>query len=290
MFSGSIVALVTPFKNGQVDEEAFINLVEWHIANGTHGLVPCGTTGESATLTHTEHQRLVKLCVETAAGRIPVIAGAGSNATQEAVELAQHAQNCGADAILVVTPYYNKPSQEGMYQHYKAIHNASDIPIVLYNVPSRTSVDLELETVYRLAELPRIIAIKDASPDLSRPLAMREKLGNEFCLLSGEDVTALAYLAQGGDGCISVSANVAPGSCAEMQNAFKAGDIKRAQELNKKLLPVHNAMFCETSPAPVKFGTSLLKLSEADVRLPLVSASERAQKQVHNTLQDIGVL
>jgi 4-hydroxy-tetrahydrodipicolinate synthase len=291
MFSGSIVALVTPFdKDNQFDEQAYADLVEFHIANGTHGLVPCGTTGESATLTHEEHQRAVQICVETAKGRVPVIAGAGSNATHESIGLAQHALNCGADGILVVSPYYNKPTQEGIYQHYKAINDAVDIPIILYNVPSRTVSEIEVDTVLRLAELPNVAGIKDASVDLSRPVKMRVELGEDFCLLSGEDPTALAYLAQGGQGCISVTANVAPGSCAAMHNAWQAGDVKKAQEINNKLYPLHDAMFCETNPIPAKYSVAKLGYGSDAVRLPLVSLTEAGQKQVDKALSLAGVL
>ena len=285
MFAGSIVAMITPFDNGKIDENAFLNLVEWHIQRGTHGLVPCGTTGESATLTHEEHRLLLKLCVEKSAGRVPVIAGAGSNSTAEAIELAHHAESVGADAVLCVTPYYNKPTQEGLYQHYKAIHDATNIPIVLYNVPSRTGVDLACETVYRLAALPRIVGLKDASPDLSRPVAMRAEMGDDFALLSGEDGTALAYLAQGGDGCISVTANIAPTECAKMHEAFQKLDLATARDFNHLLYPIHEAMFCETSPAPVKFASACLKLSSDEVRLPLVSASDEAREQVKRAMQ-----
>ncbi len=285
MFAGSIVALITPFDNGKIDENAFLNLVEWQIEQGTHGIVPCGTTGESATITHEEHRRLLQLCVEKAAGRVPVIAGAGSNSTAEAIELAHHAEAVGADAVLCVTPYYNKPTQEGLYQHYKAIHDATNIPIILYNVPSRTGVDLTCETVYRLAELPRIAGIKDASPDLSRPVAMRAELGDEFILLSGEDGTALAYLAQGGNGCIGVTANIAPAQCAQMHEAYQKLDMATARDLNHLLYPLHDAMFCETSPAPVKYAASCLNRASEEVRLPLVVASDSAREQVKHAMQ-----
>jgi len=290
MFKGSLVALITPFKNGAVDEKGFQSFVDWQIGQGTKGVVPCGTTGESPTLSHDEHKRVVELCVEAAKGRVPVIAGTGSNSTAEAIELTQHAKAAGAAAALVVTPYYNKPSQEGLYQHYKAIHDAVDLPILIYNIPGRSVVDMSVPTMTRLAKLPRIVGCKDATNDLARPLKTREMMGDEFCMLSGEDATALAFLAQGGDGCISVTANVAPRACAEMHEAWQRGDGKTAMKINARLGPLHEALFCESSPAPVKYAVSLLEKSTPDVRLPLVSASPEAQSRVKSAMRSAGLL
>ncbi|HYD99002.1 MAG TPA: 4-hydroxy-tetrahydrodipicolinate synthase [Alphaproteobacteria bacterium] len=290
MFSGSIVALLTPFRNGAVDERAFQDFVDWQIREGTHGLVPCGTTGESPTLSHPEHERVIELCIEVAKGRVPVIAGTGSNSTEEAVSLTRHAKQAGADAVLVVTPYYNKPTQEGLYQHYKAIHDAVEIPIVIYNIPGRSIVDMSVETMARLAKLPNIVGVKDATADLARPLRTRVELGPEFCQLSGEDATATAFLAQGGHGCISVTANVAPRLCSEMHRAWQRGDLAAMAEIRDRLMPLHDAMFVETSPAPVKFAASLLGKCTDDVRLPLVPASERARAAVREAMGRAGLL
>ena len=270
MFSGSITALITPFRDGKLDEAAFQALVDWQIGEGTHGLVPCGTTGEASMLTHDEHRRVVELCVEAAAGRVPVIAGAGSNHTERGIELARDMKNAGADALLVVAPYYVKPNQEGLYQHFRAIHDATDLPMVLYNIPGRCAVDVNVETMARLhADLERFVAIKDATGDLARVAAQREALGKDFCQLSGEDMTALAYNAMGGRGCISVTANVAPRLCAEMQEATLKGDMARALELQDRLVPLHAALFSDASPGPVKFAASLLGLCTEDLRLPM---------------------
>lgn len=290
MFKGSIVALVTPFKDGEFDEASYKALIDWHITSGTHAIVPCGTTGESATLTVAEHEHVVKTCIETVKGRVPVIAGAGSNSTAESVNLAQHAQKYGADAILAVSPYYNKPSQEGIYRHYKAVHDASDIPIILYNVPGRTASNIEVETVKRLAELPRIAGIKDASPDLARPLQMRTQIGSGFCLLSGEDATVAAYLAQGGDGCISVTANAAPALCAQLHEAWQAKDFDTFEAIRDRLMPLHDAMFCEPNPVPAKFAVSKLGHANDDVRLPLVQLTDAGRAQVEAAMRHAGVL
>lgn len=278
MFHGSMVALVTPFKKGKVDFDAFQKLVEWHVASGTHGLIPCGTTGETPTLSEAEHKSLISACIEAVAGRIPVLAGAGSNSTEKAVDLARYAEKHGADGILVVTPYYNKPTQEGMYQHYKTIHDASKLPIMLYNVPSRTGVDIAVETVVRLAKLKRIVGIKDASVDLSRPLQMRTALGDKFILLSGEDATVAAYLAQGGHGCISVTANVAPKLCADLHNYWQVKDFKNFERVRDMLLPLHKAMFIEASPAPAKYCLAKMGKINNELRLPLVPVTAAAQK------------
>lgn len=290
MFRGSIVALITPFRDGKVDEAAFQSFVEWQIAEGTHGLVPCGTTGESPTLSHDEHQRVVELCIEAAGGRVPVIAGTGSNSTAEAIALTRHAKAAGATAALVVTPYYNKPTQEGLFQHFKAIHDAADLPIVIYNIPGRSVVDMSVGTMARLAKLPNIVGVKDATADLVRPLRTRVEIGPEFCQLSGEDATAVAFLAQGGVGCISVTANVAPGACAAMQDAWTAGDFPTVARLRDQLMPLHHAMFVETSPGPVKVGAALLGKCRDEVRLPLVPPTESTRALVREAMVAAGVL
>jgi len=290
MFKGSFVALVTPFRDGAVDEKAFQDLVEWQIAEGTHGLVPCGTTGESPTLSHDEHKRVTELCIEVANRRVPVVAGTGSNSTEEAIELARHAKAAGADAQLVVTPYYNKPTQEGMYRHYKALHDASDLPIIVYNIPGRSIVDMSVATMARLAMLPGIVGVKDATNDLARPLQTRVAMGEDFCILSGEDATAVALLAQGGDGCISVTANIAPKPCAMMHEAWQAGDLTTVRRYNEMLLPLHEALFCETSPGPVKYGASLLGLCAPDLRLPLCEIAETSKRRVEEAMTQAGLL
>ncbi|MGB6085838.1 4-hydroxy-tetrahydrodipicolinate synthase [Parvibaculum sp.] len=290
MFKGSFVALITPFKNGKVDEAAFVKLVEWQIEQGTHGLVPCGTTGESPTLSHEEHKRVVKLCIETARGRVPVIAGAGSNNTVEAIELTAFAKEAGADAVLSVTGYYNKPSQEGIYRHFKAVNDAVDIPIILYNIPGRSIVDISLETMTRLFELKNIVGVKDATANLARVSLQRNAMGPEFCQLSGEDATALGFNAHGGVGCISVTANVAPALCAEFQEATLAGDFRKALEIQDRLLPLHNALFLDPNPAPVKYAASLLGLCENEVRLPLVTASAPTEEKVRDAMKSAGLL
>ena len=263
MFRGSIVALITPFRDGRVDEKAFQSLVDWQVGQGTHGLVPCGTTGESPTLSHEEHMRVVELCIESAAGRVPVIAGTGSNSTAEAVALTRHARDAGADAALVVTPYYNKPTQEGLFRHYKAIHDAVDIPIVIYNIPARSVVDMSVDTMVRLAKLPNIVGVKDATNDLTRPVSTRLSAGGAFCQLSGEDATIGGFLGQGGHGVISVVANIAPKLAVGLQDAWRAGDLKRFGEIRDRLHPVVGALFAETSPGPVKYAASLLGRSTA---------------------------
>ena len=287
MFKGSLVALITPFKSGAVDEKRFQDFVDWQIKEGTHGVVPCGTTGESPTLSHDEHKRVVELCVEVAKGRVPVIAGTGSNSTAEAIDFTRHAKAAGADGALVVTPYYNKPTQEGLYQ---ALNDAVDLPILIYNIPGRCVVDMTVATMARLAQLPNIIGVKDATIDLARPLRTRAAIGPDFCMLSGEDITALAFLAQGGEGCISVTANLAPRACADMHEAWQKGDTPRAMTINERLAPLHDALFCETSPAPVKYGASLMGKSTPDVRLPLVAASPEAQEKVRGAMRLAGVL
>jgi 4-hydroxy-tetrahydrodipicolinate synthase len=290
MFKGSLVALITPFRNGAVDEKAFQDLVAWQIAEGTRGLVPCGTTGESPTLSHAEHKRVVELCLDVAKGKVPVIAGAGSNSTAEAIELTKHAEQAGADAVLVVTPYYNKPTQEGLYQHYKAVHDASSIPIVIYNIPPRSVVDMSVATMARLAKLPRIVGVKDATMDLARPLRTKLAIGAKFCQLSGEDATALPYLAQGGHGCISVTANVAPRLCSDMHKAWADRDLATAMTLNERLMPLHDALFCETSPGPVKYAASLLGLCEPTARLPICEIAAESKEKVAGALRTAGLL
>jgi 4-hydroxy-tetrahydrodipicolinate synthase len=290
MLRGSLVALITPFRDGGVDEKAFQSFVDWQIGQGTHGVVPCGTTGESPTLSHAEHKRVVELCVEVAKGRVPVVAGSGSNSTEEAIDLTRHAKKAGADAALIVTPYYNKPTQEGLYQHYKAINDAVDLPIIIYNIPPRCVIDMSVATMARLAKLPNIVGVKDATNDLVRPLRTRAAIGPDFTMLSGEDGTVMAFMAQGGDGCISVTANVAPRACADMHEAWRKGDTAAAMKINARLAPLNDALFVETSPAPVKYACSLIGKSSPDVRLPLVAASPQAQETVRTAMRSAGVL
>ena len=287
---GSIPALITPMKDGAVDEAAFRKLVNWQIEQGSHGLVPCGTTGESPTLSHEEHMRVIELCVEEARGRVPVIAGAGSNATAEAISLTRHAKRVGADAVLSVTGYYNKPSQEGLYRHYAAIVDAVDIPILVYNIPGRAIVEISVETMGRLAELKNIIGVKDATANLARPLRERIACGHDWRMLSGEDSTTLGYMAQGGHGCISVTANIAPKLCADFQNACLQGAWDTALVLQEKLMPLHDAMFVEPSPAPVKYAGSLLGLCTDEVRLPVVAATDTAREKVRAAMSDVGLI
>ena len=290
MFTGSFVALITPFSNGKVDEKAFQSFVDWQVQQGTHGLVPVGTTGESPTLSHAEHKRVVELCVEVAKGRRPVVAGTGSNSTDEAIDLTRHAKKAGADAALVVTPYYNKPTQEGLYLHYKAIAEAADLPIIIYNIPGRCVIDMTVQTMARLAKLPNIVGVKDATNDLTRPTRTKLAIGEKFAQLSGEDGTAVAFLAQGGHGCISVTGNVAPRQLADLHEAWQKGDVTTVQRINETLMPVHEALFCETSPAPVKYAASLLGLSSDEVRLPLAPASDLARQRVRDAMQAAGLL
>ncbi len=290
MFQGSFVALITPFRDGEVDEQAFQSLVEWHIREGTHGLVPCGTTGESPTLSHAEHKRVVELCIEEAAGRVPVIAGAGSNSTREAIELTEHAKEAGADATLHVTPYYNKPTQEGLYHHFKAIADAVDLPMFIYNIPGRSVVNMSNDTMARLAEMTQIVGVKDATADIARVSSQRLLMGSDFIQLSGEDSTALALMAHGGHGCISVTANLAPRACAEFQSACLAGDFGTALEYQDRLMPLHTALFLETSPAPVKYGASLLELCTGELRSPLVEVSDETKESVETAMRAAGLL
>jgi 4-hydroxy-tetrahydrodipicolinate synthase len=291
LFKGSIPALITPMRGGRVDEEAFRALVEWQVSSGSHGLVVCGTTGEASTLSHDEHMALVELGVRTAAGRCPVIAGTGSNSTEEAVSLLQHAKRVGAHAALIVNPYYNRPTQEGVYAHYKTLTEAVQLPIFLYNVPSRTGSDMQPELVGRLAGLANIIGIKDASADLSRVARHRQLAGENFVQISGEDATAVGFNAQGGSGCISVTANVAPRICAAMQDASLRGDYAQARRLNDTLARLHRAMFLEASPAPAKYALSLLGLCTEEVRLPLVPVqSAEVKQEIEAAMKEAGVL
>jgi len=289
-FKGSITALVTPFKNGAFDEAGFRAFVDWQIVNGTHGLVPVGTTGESATLSHAEHDRVVEVCISEAKGRVPVIAGAGSNNTVEAIELAQHAEKAGADGLLVVTPYYNKPSQEGMYQHFKAINDAVGIPIVMYNIPGRSVVDMTTDTMKRLFELKNIVGVKDATGNLARTALQRHAMGPDFIQLSGEDMTALAFNAHGGHGCISVTSNVAPKLCSDFQEACLKGDYAGALTLQDRLTPLHAALFVDPNPAGPKYAMSVLGKMGQETRLPMVPASEVAEKAVKAAMVHAGLI
>ncbi len=290
MFQGSIVALITPFKDGKVDADAYRSLIEWQIEQGTDGLVPCGTTGESPTLSHEEHMEVVEICVQAAAGKVPVIAGTGSNSTAEAVALTRHAKEAGADAALVVTPYYNKPTQEGLYRHYREIHDQGAMPLIIYNIPGRSVIDMTVETMARLAELPNIVGVKDATQDLTRPILTRLAIGPDFLQLSGEDGTAIPFLAAGGQGCISVTANVAPKMCSEMQGAWRHGDIATALELQDRLMPLHGALFSETSPGPVKYAASLLDMCSPETRLPLCEITESSKHKVRDAMVKAGLL
>ena len=291
MFKGSLTALVTPMReDGAIDEAALARLVEWQITQGSDGLVPAGTTGESPTLTHDEHHRVVALTVEIAAKRVPVIAGAGSNSTAEAISLAQHARSIGADGVMVVTPYYNKPSQEGLYRHYIAVAEAAHLPLIIYNIPSRSVIDMSVETMARLAKHRNIVGVKDATANLARPLHTRRACGAGFVQLSGEDHTAVSFLAAGGDGCISVTANVAPKLCADMHEAWREGRVEDAIAAQDALLSLHDAMFCESSPAPVKYGVSLLGFGSPFVRSPLAPATETAQARVRAAMIELGLI
>lgn len=291
MFQGSYVALITPMREDfSVDEPSMERFIEWHIEQGTNGLVPVGTTGESPTLSHVEHRRVVELTVEVARKRVPVMAGAGSNSTREAVELARHAESVGADAVLVVTPYYNKPTQEGLYRHFMAVADAVSIPVVIYNIPPRSVVDMSVATMARLAQHPNIVGVKDATANLTRPLHTRAACGPEFCQLSGEDHTALAFNAAGGHGCISVTANVAPKLCAEMHAAWRAGDVATAMAIQNRLLPLHDAMFAETSPGPVKFAASLLGFTAPQCRLPMAPIAAENAERVRAAMAEVGLL
>ena len=289
MFKGSIVALITPFKNNILDEDSYISLIHYHLKNGTSGLVPAGTTGESPTLSHDEHHKVIELCVKESKGKIPVIAGTGSNSTDEAISLTKYAEKIGADAALVVTPYYNKPTQEGLYQHYKSINDNCSIPIIIYNIPPRSVVDMSVDTMARLFELKNIIGVKDATGNLDRVDQQKKKMGKDFIQLSGEDGTALEFNLRGGVGCISVSANVAPKLCAEFQDASISQNnsnlLAKAKEINEKLMPLHKSIFMESSPSPVKYAASLLNLCTDEVRLPLVKVTDETKKAVKSAMK-----
>ncbi|HTW27513.1 MAG TPA: 4-hydroxy-tetrahydrodipicolinate synthase [Acetobacteraceae bacterium] len=291
MFKGSLVALITPMQpDGTVDEAAFARLVDWQIAQGTQGLVPVGTTGESPTLTHAEHRRVVEITIEVAHRRVPVIAGSGSNSTEEAIALTRHAKEAGADAALVVTPYYNKPTQDGLYRHFLAIADAADLPIVIYNIPPRSVIDMSVETMARLAKHPNIIGVKDATANLARPLLTRRACGAGFCQLSGEDMTAISFQAAGGDGCISVTANVAPRLLAEMHAAWQEGRTEDAISIQDRLVPLHDALFVESSPGPVKYAASLLGHCSEYCRLPLAPLMPATRERVRAAMVEVGLL
>jgi 4-hydroxy-tetrahydrodipicolinate synthase len=291
MFHGSMVALVTPMHaDGSIDEAAYARFINWQIAEGTQGIIPVGTTGESPTLSHDEHKRVVEIAIATAAGRVPVIAGAGSNSTAEAIGLASHAKKAGADAVLVVTPYYNKPTQEGLYRHYTAIADEADIPIIIYNIPGRSVIDMSVETMARLAQHKNIVGVKDATANLTRPLHTARACGADFAQLSGEDHTAVAYLASGGHGCISVTANVAPRLCAQMHHAWAAGDVKQAMAIQTRLVPLHDAMFVESNPGPVKYAVSLLGYGTNTARLPMAPVAAATEQKVRAAMVEVGLL
>ena len=290
MFRGSFTALVTPFKNGGLDERAFRDLVEWQIAEGTDGLVPVGTTGESPTLSHDEHHKVVDLCIDQAKGRVPVIAGAGSNSTAEAIDLARHAEKAGATAVLVVTPYYNKPTQDGLYRHYMAINDAINIPIIIYNIPGRSVIDMSVDTMAKLAKLKNIAGVKDATAKLDRVSLQRQECGEDFIQLSGEDGTALGFNAHGGHGCISVTSNVAPRLCAEFQDACLAGDYAKALKIQDRLMPLHVALFVESNPAPAKYALSLLGKCSDHCRLPLAPIQESTKRTVREAMVHAGLI
>ena len=287
MFKGSNVALITPFKNNKLDVDNYIELIHFHIKNGSNGLVPAGTTGESPTLSHEEHEKVIELCINETKGKIPVIAGTGSNSTKEAISLTKHAEKVGADGALVVTPYYNKPTQEGLYQHYKAINDNCGIPIIIYNIPSRSVIDMKVETMARLFELKNIVGVKDSTGDLNRVNQQKEKMGNEFIQLTGEDENVLEFNRRGGVGCISVTANIAPKQCSDFQKfslSKNNNEVKEAERINDLLQPVHKALFIESNPSPVKYAAKLLNLCSDDVRLPLVKITDSTKEEVKKAL------
>jgi 4-hydroxy-tetrahydrodipicolinate synthase len=289
-FRGSFTALVTPFNNGALDEKAFRNLVDWQIAEGTNGLVPVGTTGESPTLSHEEHKLVVEWCIEQAKGRVPVVAGSGSNSTREAIELSQHAEEAGADAVLIVTPYYNKPTQEGLYQHFKAINDAIGIPIIIYNIPIRSVIDMSVDTMKRLFELKNIAGVKDATANVVRVSQQRAAMGEGFNQLSGEDATVLGFMAHGGHGCISVTSNVAPRLCAEFHDACRKGDYRTALDYHDKLMPLHTALFIETNPSPAKYALSVLGKCADTVRLPMITLAAKTKTAVREAMVHAGLI
>ena len=290
LFHSSYTALLTPFKDNKVDYSSYRELIDFQINNGTHGLVPVGTTGESPTLSHDEHKQLIEVCIEQSNGRVPVIAGAGSNSTSEAVDFVKHACSAGADGLLVVTPYYNKPTQSGLLAHYKELVKHTSKPIIIYDIPGRSVIQMTDETMAKLAQDQFIVGVKDATADLTRPTRLQNVISDDFIQLSGEDGTALAYLAAGGHGCISVTANIAPKLLSRMHNAWRQGDINTAQEINKKLMPLHDALFCETSPGPLKYAASLLGICSSDARLPIVEIEEDSKLKVKNALKQTGMI
>ncbi|MDA7546021.1 4-hydroxy-tetrahydrodipicolinate synthase [Alphaproteobacteria bacterium] len=290
LFHSSYTALLTPFKDNKVDYSSYKELIDFQIKNGTHGLVPVGTTGESPTLSHDEHKKLIEVCIEQSNGRVPVIAGAGSNSTSEAVDFVKHACSAGADGLLVVTPYYNKPTQSGLLAHYNELIKHASKPIIIYDIPGRSVIQMTDETMAKLAQDQFIVGVKDATADLTRPTRLQNIIGDNFIQLSGEDGTALAYLAAGGHGCISVTANIAPNLLSRMHNAWKQGDINTAQEINKKLMPLHDALFCETSPGPLKYAASLLGICSSDARLPIVEIEEDSKLKVKDALKKTGLI
>ena len=290
LFHSSYTALLTPFKDNKVDYSSYKELIDFQINNGTHGLVPVGTTGESPTLSHDEHKKLIEVCIEQSNGRVPVIAGAGSNSTSEAIDFVKHACSAGADGLLVVTPYYNKPTQSGLLAHYNELIKHSSKPIIIYDIPGRSVIQMTDETMAKLAQDQFIVGVKDATADLTRPTRLQNIIGDNFIQLSGEDGTALAYLAAGGHGCISVTANIAPNLLSRMHNAWKQGDINTAQEINKKLMPLHDALFCETSPGPLKYAASLLGICSSDARLPIVEIEEDSKLKVKDALKKTGLI
>ena len=290
MFFGSIPALITPFTRDEVDYDSFRKIIEWSIKQGSHGFVPCGTTGESPTLSHDEHKEVVEACIKIVDKRVPVIAGTGSNNTTEAIEFTKHAEKLAADAALVVTPYYNKPTQEGLYLHYKKIAESTNLPIIIYNIPGRSIVDMSIATMVELSKIKNIIGVKDATNDLFRPLLTRTKIKKDFCYLSGEDGTALAYLIQGGNGCISVTANIAPKLCSELQNHWKNKEIDKALQINLKLAKIHHALFIESSPGPVKYAAKLLNLCNAETRLPLAPIKDSTKLIIQKCMSEANLI
>ncbi len=288
MFKGSNVAIVTPFKNNKLDEEAYLKLINFHLENGTNGLVPAGTTGESPTLSHDEHEKVIEICIKETKGKIPVIAGTGSNSTDEAVALTKHAEKAGADGALVVTPYYNKPTQEGLYQHYKKINDNTNLPIIIYNIPSRCVIDMSIDTMAKLFELKNIVGVKDATGDLNRLDQTIKKLGNDFIQLTGEDGLALQFNKRGGVGVISVTANIAPKLCSDMQKFSKSksdNELKEAERIDKILQPIHKSLFLESNPAPVKYAAKLLGLCNDEIRLPLVNIKKNTEEEIKKALE-----
>ena len=290
MFYGSIPALITPFKKDEVDYDSFQKIIEWSIEQGSHGFVPCGTTGESPTLSHEEHKNVVEACIKIVDKRVPVIAGTGSNNTIEAIEFTKHAEKSGADGALIVTPYYNKPTQDGLYLHYTKIANSTSLPIIIYNIPGRSIVDMSIETMTELSKINNIIGVKDATNDLFRPLLTRTKIKKDFCYLSGEDGTALAYLIQGGNGCISVPANIAPKLCSELHNHWKNKEIDKALQINLKLAKIHYALFIESSPGPVKYAAELLNLCSAETRLPLAPIKDSTKLIIKKCMSEANLI